>query len=112
WGARGWPARVVFVAHVVRRQRRVEARPAGARIELGDGVEKRRAAARAAIRSRIVLVPVFAAERALGPLLAGDLVLLGRKFLLPFSVGFCDLGYHEVLLRDLASVRRRRIVVE
>ena len=56
-----------------------EARPAGAGLELRLGAEQLRAAAGAAVGPRPVLVPEVARERALGPLLAEDVVLDRRQ---------------------------------
>src|SRR6185312_13928934 len=71
--------------------RLVEARPARAGIELGRGIEHRRAAADAGIRAVIVMVPELAGEGALGAVLARHLVLLGSQLFPPFGIVFFDL---------------------
>ena len=60
-----------------------EARPAGARVELGVGGEELGAAADAAVHALRLLVDVGAGEGTLGARLAGHLVLLGRQLLTP-----------------------------
>src|SRR5713226_4268549 len=76
----------IFVLHDVFFIRgSVEARPAGARIKLGSGIEQRRSAADAAIRARIFRLPILSGEGRLGASLPRDAVLLGSQFLLPLG---------------------------
>ena len=78
------------------RGRLVEARPAGARVELGVGAEQVVAARRAAVHAVFLAVRVLARERWLGPLPAQDLVLLRRQLPLPLLVGLGDLRGHAI----------------
>src|SRR5262249_59817888 len=48
--------------------------------------EQRRPAANAAVVSRALLVPIRAAERAFGAVLAGDVILLGRELRAPLRL--------------------------
>src|SRR6185295_3325170 len=75
----------------LRGERREEARPAGAGVELRLGREQRVAAGDADERSGRGPVLVLAGERAFGPLVAGDAVLLGGEDLVPLSLGADDL---------------------
>src|SRR5262249_42529126 len=68
-------------------QRRPEARPAGAGVELGGRREQRVAAGDADVGADALEVLVLAGERALGPLLARHRVLLGGEELLPLGFG-------------------------
>src|SRR5581483_6095407 len=70
----------------------IEARPAGARLELGVGVEQHGAAARAPVRAVVLDVDVLAGERPLGSVLAQDVVLLGAQALAPLRIGELDLA--------------------
>src|SRR5262245_36282666 len=63
----------------VARHRGVEARPAGAGVELGVRIEERRATPGAHIGSRVVRVPKGSGEGTLGPLLAEHVVLQRRQ---------------------------------
>src|SRR5205823_3717157 len=69
----------------------VEARPAGAGLELGVRVEQRRATTRAVVHPVVLDVDVLAGERRLGGLLAQHRVLVGRELLTPLLVGLLDL---------------------
>src|SRR5918994_625837 len=91
-------ARVRLGDDAVEGGRLEEARPAAARLELRVGAEELRAAARAAVDAVSVLVPVGARERALRPLVAEDLVLLGAQTLAPLRVGQLDLLGHAFRL--------------
>src|SRR5487761_1151363 len=64
----------------------VEARPAGARVELGVRSEELRAAAGAVVRARLMALPVPSAERRLGAPLAEDGVPPGAEPLPPFGI--------------------------
>src|SRR6266508_2071007 len=70
-----------------------EARPAGARFELGVGAEQLGAAGRAAVHAVVLGENVPAAERRLGPGLAQDLVPLSRELLPPLPLRPGDLGH-------------------
>ena len=73
----------------------VEARPAGAALELLLRLEQRLPAARAGERAGALLVIERAASRPLGAVLAHDVVLLGRQQLAPLGVGMGDrIGLH------------------
>src|SRR5262245_11279675 len=76
-----------------------ETRPAGARIELGVGGKQRRSAADAAERPLALLVVERVRERPLGPVLARDVILLGRELASPFLVGLGDFrgGWRRVI---------------
>ena len=87
FGAPHEQAAVLAHLDVLGHRRLVEARPSGARIELGVGAEQLRAAARAPVRAVLLDVDVLTGERPLGAVLAQDLVLLGRKPLSPLIVG-------------------------
>src|SRR5690348_8456833 len=71
-----------------------EAGPAGAGVELGVRGEELGAAADTSVHPVGLLVPVGAGEGALGPGVAGHLVLLGRQLLAPLLLGFLDLRRH------------------
>src|SRR5580700_1845574 len=77
-------------------ERRREARPAGAAVELRAGVEQRLAAAGAVIDPGAVLLVERARPGALGAVLAQHAVLLGRQAPAPFLVAQRDL---EILAR-------------
>ena len=68
-----------------------EARPPGARVELGVGAEQLLAAAGAAIHTLVLGVPVGAGEGPLGPLLAQHVVLLGRQLRPPVRLALGQL---------------------
>src|SRR5919197_1824942 len=68
-----------------------EARPAGARVELGVRAEQLGSAAGTAVDPAFLGVHVAAGERRLGALATQDLVLLGRKLLTPLLVCLLDL---------------------
>src|SRR5581483_10330303 len=68
----------------------VEARPAGAALELALGPEQRLAAAGAGERAGAFLVVQRAASRHLGAVLAHDVILLGRQKLAPLCLGVRD----------------------
>src|SRR5438128_9059615 len=72
-------------------QRRVEAGPAGAAVELGGGGEEGQIAAGAGIGAGAVLLVQGAGAGALGAVLAQHVVLLGREQLLPFLLALGDL---------------------
>src|SRR3954468_10421177 len=72
------------------RLRVVEARPAGAALELGLGHEQLLPAARAGEGAGALLEVQRAASRPLGAVLAHDVELLGRQNLAPFGLGMRD----------------------
>src|SRR5262249_1162332 len=90
------------VAVVLRRLHRarlriVEARPAGAAVELALGAKQRLAAAGAAEGAGALLVVERPAARRFGAVAAQPVVLLGREQLAPFRIGVGDgilLGLH------------------
>src|SRR5450432_3073103 len=73
--------------------RLVEARPAGARVELGVRAEQLASAGRAAVRAVFLGVDILACERPLGVALAQHPVLLGGQLLPPLLVGLTDLSW-------------------
>src|SRR5581483_326046 len=85
-------ARVLDLGDGVLVERLPEARPAGARLELGLGREERLPAADAAVGARVVVVPVSAGEGPLGALVARDLELLLRELRAPLGLGLDDLA--------------------
>src|SRR6202011_4389632 len=85
-GAAREPRAVVVLAHRLAVDRCGEARPAGAGIELRVRGEQRRPAANAAVIPRALLVPRGTGERALGAVLAGHVILLGRELGAPFGL--------------------------
>src|SRR5262249_26133948 len=68
----------------------VEARPAGAALELGLGDEQFLAAAGAEKRAGAFFVIQRAAARPLGAVLAHDVILLGSEDFAPFRLGMAD----------------------
>src|SRR5262245_13431473 len=68
-----------------------EARPAGARVELGVRAEEHRAAGRTAVIAGGLVVHVLTRERRLRSGPAEHLVLGGRQLLAPFPLGLHDL---------------------
>ena len=75
---------------VVRRHRRPKARPAGAGIEFGLGIEKRLPAADAMINAVLFRVPIDAAERAFGSLASCDAKLLRSHQFAPFRLSLFE----------------------
>ena len=67
-----------------------ETRPAHAGLEFGVRTEQFQVARNAAIDARLMVVPIRACKRALGPALARDAVLFRSEELLPFRVGLRD----------------------
>src|SRR3990172_7766268 len=95
------PTSVGLGAHVLRRDRVIEARPSRAGFELGLGPEQVGPAADAPVDPLLVVVPVHPGERPLGPLLPGNLELFGRKDLLPLLLRLIDFLGHDIpLLRS------------
>jgi hypothetical protein len=81
---------VRMLAHGGSGNRRREARPAGARIELGVGGKQGRAAAVAAVDAAALLVPERPGEGAFGAVLPGHVVLRGCQLGAPFALGLDD----------------------
>src|SRR4051812_26718063 len=92
--ARHEPAAVALFRHRLLGDRLPEAGPARARFELGVRGEERLPAADARIGPRVLGRGVLAAERALGAVLAGHVVLLRRELRLPLLVGLHDF-FHD-----------------
>src|SRR5215813_9990105 len=84
-------ARVLLGLDRLRRGRLEVRRPAGAGVELVIRAEERLTTAHAAVRAAIVVVPVHAAECALGTVRAYHLELVVSKLLAPLLVGLADL---------------------
>src|SRR5262245_47879741 len=89
FGAHHAVAAVLGALHRAR-DRIVEARPAGAALELLLGHEQRLAAARAGEGAGALLVVERAAARGLGAVAAQDVVLLGCEQAAPLLVGVGD----------------------
>src|SRR5262245_24806625 len=75
---------IFFAGDVFFGDRFPETGPARARIELVFRAEQFLTAADANVDALLVIIPIFAGEGDLGPLLTGDLVLNRRQKLLPF----------------------------
>src|SRR5829696_9153238 len=79
-------------------QRLGEARPAGARVELGRRVEQLGTTTGAAVHAVVVTVPVLPGEGALGARLSQHLVLLGVQLFAPLGIGLRHwIRRHKVL---------------
>src|ERR1700716_4183571 len=74
-------------------ERLIETRPAGAALEFGLRGEQRQVAAGAGEDALAVFLEQRARTRALGALLAQDLILLRRQLRAPFRVGLFDLEF-------------------
>src|SRR5205807_10529557 len=72
-------------------ERLIEARPAGAALELGLRGEQRQVAAGAGEDALAMLVEERARTRPFGALLAQDIILLRRQLRAPLRVGLLDL---------------------
>src|SRR5271169_5206383 len=72
-------------------ERLVEARPAGAALELGLRGEQRQVATGAGEDALAMLLEQWTRARAFGALLAQDFILLRRQLRAPFRVGLFDL---------------------
>src|SRR5216683_7943210 len=77
---------------ILGRDRLPEARPSGARVELGIRAEQRRPAADASVEPLRAQFIIIVRERPLRAPLSGHVVLLGGELLSPFSVAFDDLA--------------------
>jgi hypothetical protein len=92
-GAGHAETRILPELDVLRHRGLVEARPAGAGVELRPGGEQLRAAARASVGAVVLDVDVLAGERPLSRLTPQHLVLLGTQSLAPLLVGQLDLVF-------------------
>src|SRR5450631_1766423 len=88
FGAPREAAVIRYQRYVVVVDRLPEARPAGAGLVFGLGVEERLPTADAAKDAVFLGVGVFTAAGALGSFAACDVELFGRQELFPFIVGF------------------------
>src|SRR5437762_7029129 len=70
-----------------------ETRPSGPAVELVEGCEERLAGNDVDVKARLLVVPVFVGERALGPVSLRDAVLLGRQ--LRDRLGVFAVGRHS-----------------
>src|SRR5207245_11393710 len=87
---------------------RPETRPAGPRVELGPRREEVGPADDAQRHARVVVVPIFAGEGSLGPLVHDDVVLKRRKLLLQLRLVELLHGLGRTLRRLEISARSRR----
>jgi len=83
-------ASILMPAYVLRRDRRPEARPAGAGIEFRIRGEQRRTAANAAEDARLMPPGVGPAERKIGASLSRHVELVGAELLAPFAIRVND----------------------
>src|SRR6266568_2132330 len=94
---------VVHELHAGRHHRFGEARPAGARLELGVGAEQLGAAGGAAVHPVVLDVDVLAAERRLGPRLPlSDLVI--SAIAIPLITSSTNLGHAASGLDEVGFV--------
>src|SRR5882672_1407314 len=82
---------ILFSLDVLFHHRLPKTGPARARIELGLRTEQLLRATGAYVDAFLVVIPEFAREGALGPLLAHHLKLQRRQYLRPFLIGLDDL---------------------
>src|SRR5450830_1447790 len=85
---------VAYLAHVIRIERLEIAWPAAAGVKFGIRGKQRCVAADAGIDAGFVMIPVFAAESALGGCVTGDLVFHGIQLGTPLRIGFLDFWLH------------------
>src|SRR5580700_3225490 len=90
---------VCLYPDVLRRYRRPKARPPGAGIELGIGLEQGRAAADALVSTVLMIVPMLPGERRLGAFAPRHRILLRRQLLTPLFI--CLLDFRHVLLYQI-----------
>src|SRR5260370_4600893 len=74
-------------------ERLIKTRPAGAAFEFGLRRKKRQVATGAGEHALAMLLEQRAGSRALGALLAQDLILLRRQLRAPFRIGLFDLEF-------------------
>src|SRR2546428_9514953 len=101
-------APILLLANVSFLNGRPETRPAGPRVELGPRCEEFGPADDAKIHARVVVVPIFAGEGSLGPLVHDDVVLKRRKLLLQLRLVELLHGLGRTLRRLKVSARSRR----
>ena len=89
-GAAHKKAVVLFLIHRFRVNRRVEAGPSRARVELRIGREQRVAAALTDIGSTVLATVVFTGKCTFRALLTAHLVLLRGQYFTPFGIRFHD----------------------
>src|SRR5262249_6510356 len=94
FGAAHGVTRVCLLADILAGDRRVEAGPTTAGVELRVGLGKRRTTAYAAIHACLLSLPVLAADRSVGAFLPRVVDLLRAGLLLPFRIGLSDLVDH------------------
>src|SRR5262249_19987142 len=104
------PAVVHRGRHRLGRDRLVEARPAGSRVELRLRAEQALAAAGAPVHPRLLAVVGLARERPLGAVLAETPVLLRRELGLPLRVRPRDPLSHGASSLPAYHCRRARII--
>src|SRR2546428_4745568 len=100
-------APILLLANISFLNGRPETRPAGPRVELGPRREEFGPADDAQIHARVVVVPIFAGEGSLGPLVHDDVVLKRRKLLQLRLVELLH-GLGRTLRRLKVSARSRR----
>src|SRR2546425_6567754 len=101
-------APILLLANVSFLNGRPETRPAGPRVELGPRCEEFGPADDAQIHARVVVVPIFAGEGSLGPLVHDDVVLKRRQLLLNLRLVELFHGQGRTLRRLKVSARSRR----
>src|SRR3989475_4680268 len=101
-------APILLLANISFLNGRPETRPAGPRVELGPRREEFGPADDAQIHARVVVVPIFAGEGSLGPLVHDDVVLKRRKLLLQLRLVELLHGLGRTLRRLKVSARSRR----
>src|SRR5690606_8987760 len=84
----------------------VEARPAGAALKLGGGVEQRLIAARVSENTLPMLIEQRRGKGAFGALFAQDVIGLGREFCPPFGIGQLE---RKVALGGIGRTGRAQI---
>src|SRR5271167_2892435 len=97
-------AEVRLQRYVLLGNRLVEAGPAGSRLKLGAGIEKRGLAANAQVQAVAVKIGVFPCKRPLRTRPPGDFELLGVQLLFPFRIGLLDLGHLDDAFGDARRV--------
>src|SRR5205807_4923493 len=88
-------------------ERLIEARPAGAALELGLRGEQRQVAAGAGEDALAMLLEQRARTRPFGALLAQDLILLRGQLRAPFGIGLFDLEFLRGLRRRTSQPAER-----
>ena len=96
---------VGLCGHGILCERLEETRPTAPGFELCLRAKEWIAAARAFVNAGIMRISVFARKRTLGPLLAKDVILLGRQRLLPFLFRFFDFFTHGFASSSVLTAR-------